>query len=96
MQFYRGKFLAVPGERGEDKDGELERRSCIHTNRMLHQVPPEADKPNPLSSGHSRRCPKLYNPEWFQAANEPHYQYAKGQSLLLRENSSRVAFFFSL
>lgn len=38
-------------------------------DEMLHQVPLEAEKPNPLGSGHGGRRPQLYKPECLQAVN---------------------------
>lgn len=109
VQCYLGKLLAVPGEggRGGDGDGEGRRRGRWEMKMKEEEaessphgrnVAPSASRGwEAKSSGfRSRRTPSSALQAWMSSSSEPHYQYAKGQSLLLRENSSRVAFLLSL
>lgn len=106
VQCYLGKLLAVPGEGGGGGDGEGRRRGRwemkmeeeAESSPHGRNVAPSASRGwEAKSSGfRSRRTPSSALQAWMSSSSEPHYQYTKGQSLLLRENSSRVAFLLSL
>lgn len=76
----------------EKKEGEGERRRrSLDMDGMLHQVPLELRS---QSCGfRSRQMPSLALQPRMSSSSEPHYQYAKGQSLLLGENLPRGLFY---